>query len=324
VYKILVRGRGETFDLTPCCVGDVIWTTFKCGNASSLEFTVGRNMGMSFSFFEGNLVQFFVDGRMVFLGYVFSKERTSDHFVKTLAYDQLRYLKNRDTYNYSFKTASEVVSMIAADFGLNIGQLDHSGYVIANRIEENKTLFDIILNAVDLTFKNTGKYFVLFDKEGKLFFKALDALRLPFALSANRSNIIDFNCKTDIDSDTFSKVKLFCLNKTKKINRSFVVQSTQGVKDFGVLQYFEKMPDEYNEFQLKNCAEAILKEKNRITRAFNIECLASGIGEEAIRGGCGVYVNSLDIGEEVVSGFMTVSKCVHSFRADKHTYRMWF
>ncbi len=322
--EVWAGGRDGVFDLTPYCVGEIVLTSYKRGSASCLEFEAGRNIGGKFSFFEGDWIKFLVDEKVVFLGYVFSKRRNGEHFIRVTAYDQLRYFKNRNTYNYSFKTASQVVSMIASDFNLKLGEVDNSEYVIGSRIEENKTLFDIILNAVDLTFKNTGRYFVLFDKGGYLCFKSLDSLRLSDSLSVSYSNIIDFNCMTDIDKDTFSKIKLFQLNKKKKINRSFEIESEQGVKNFGVLQYFEKVPDEYNKFQIENYAQTILKEKNRVRRTFDIECLGMGKGEEIIRGGNSVFIDGLDIGEEIVSGFLTVVKCSHYFSAGRHIYHMWF
>ena len=41
--------------------------------------------------------------------------------------------------------------MIAEDFGLSVGALEDTEYVIASRTEDNATLFDIAQNALDET-----------------------------------------------------------------------------------------------------------------------------------------------------------------------------
>ena len=53
------------------------------------------------------------------------------------------YLNNKDTYVYENKTASQFIQMIAADFSLNTGTLEDTGFVIASRVEDNTSLFDI-------------------------------------------------------------------------------------------------------------------------------------------------------------------------------------
>ena len=47
--------------------------------------------------------------------------------------------------------------MLAKDFALNVGTLEDTGYVIASRVEEDSSLFEMIENALDLTLTNTGE-----------------------------------------------------------------------------------------------------------------------------------------------------------------------
>lgn len=321
---IFISSRGKIFDLTKACVGEVVFTSFSVGKASSLEFKVGRGFGESFEFFEGDCVKLIVDERVLFLGYIFSKERNSEHIISVCAYDQLRYLKNKDTYNYSYKSASDVVKMIATDFELKTGEIDNSGFVIASRIEESKTLFDIILNAVDLTYKNTGKYFILFDDAGKLCFKNRENLKQPFVLSPQDGGIIDFSCRTDIDSDTFTRVKLYQRNKKKQINKVFSISDDLGIEKFGVLQYFEKVPYEYNDFQVREYAKSVLESRSERKRVFSIKCFGFGNGEASLRGGNGIFIENLDIGDEIIFGTVFISKCVHTFRGNEHILDLTF
>ncbi|MFR8334419.1 MAG: hypothetical protein ACLU9S_20410 [Oscillospiraceae bacterium] len=82
-----------------------------------------------------------------------SRKGSTDDVIQITVYDQLYYLKNKDTYVYSGKTATAVLRMIAEDFQLNVGSLEDTGYVIGSRVEDNHTLFDIIQNALDETLK---------------------------------------------------------------------------------------------------------------------------------------------------------------------------
>ena len=50
---------------------------------------------------------------------MFRKKRDKEQIITTTAYDQLRYLKNKDTRVYVNKRADEVVRSIASDFQLN-------------------------------------------------------------------------------------------------------------------------------------------------------------------------------------------------------------
>lgn len=122
----------------------------------------------TFPFEEGDPVRFGVDGKNLFYGYIFSKNRSKDGIISITAYDQMRYLKNKDSYIYENKTAGELIRMIADDFGLETGTIEETGYRIAQRAEKDKTLFDIIQNAIDITAQSTGILYTLYDDFGKL------------------------------------------------------------------------------------------------------------------------------------------------------------
>ena len=76
-----------------------------------------------------------MDGVPVFYGFVFEKSRkgSQEEMIRITVYDQLYYLKNKDTYVYTGKTAAEVVKMLAEDFGLRVGVLADTKYRIPSR-----------------------------------------------------------------------------------------------------------------------------------------------------------------------------------------------
>lgn len=145
----------------PAVQEGITWTTERRSNPGKLEFTIVRDEIIKFT--EGSPVRLKVDGKPVFFGFAFTQKGSKDELVKITAYDQLRYLKNKDTYVYKNKTASDFIKMVGADFNLNLGSIADTGYKIPSRVEDNTSLFEMIENALDLTMQNTKQMFVLYD-----------------------------------------------------------------------------------------------------------------------------------------------------------------
>ena len=57
-----------------------------------------------------------------------------DEIFSVTAYNQIRYLKNKDTRIYKNLTAAEVIKSIASDFNLVTGDIDDTGFKLS-RIE---------------------------------------------------------------------------------------------------------------------------------------------------------------------------------------------
>ena len=110
----------------PIIEGDVVWETTRRGSPSSLKFTTVKDETLNFH--EGNPVSFRFNGQNVFYGYVFSKSRSDSLLIDVTCYDQLRYLKNKDTISYENKTYADLVKLLAADYGLTVGTLADTKY----------------------------------------------------------------------------------------------------------------------------------------------------------------------------------------------------
>ena len=147
--ELIIASSDGSVLLLPAVEEGVQWTTQRRGTPGKLVFKVIRDNELVFS--EGSAVRLTVDGKKVFYGFVFTQKRDKDGIIEVTAYDQLRYLNNKDTYVYENKTASELLQMIATDFELQAGTIEDTGFKIPSRIEENTTLFDMLENALDLT-----------------------------------------------------------------------------------------------------------------------------------------------------------------------------
>lgn len=100
---------------------------------------------------EGDLVNFKVNGKLVFVGYIFEKKRSKDNFIEVTAYDQCKYLKSEGYYVFDGKkTASELIKALAEDLAIKVGDVTPTTYKIGY-IYDGKTYQDIILDMLKQT-----------------------------------------------------------------------------------------------------------------------------------------------------------------------------
>ncbi len=307
MYELYITHKGRV--QKPVVEGSVTWETTRIGQPGKLTFSVVNDDDLDFQ--EGNPVIFKAGEKNVFFGFVFTKSRDKEQIIKVTAYDQLRYLKNKDTYVYTKKKASDVVKMIAKDFNLNAGEIADTGYVIPSRIRENMTLFDIIYDALDLTLLNRRKLYVLYDDFGKLTLKDVETMKIP-DLVLGEYNSQNFSYTTDIDSDTYNKVKLYRENEDTGKREIYIAQDGKNMNNWGVLQYFDKVDEDTN---AKVKAESILKLKNKKKRTLQLK---DTLGDTRARAGTSAMILMRDIGDISVKQYMLIEKAKHVFSNDEH------
>ena len=296
----------------PAVEEGIEWTTQRSGTPGKLTFKVLKDDIMSFT--EGSAVRLKDGDDKIFYGFIFTQSRQKDQIITITAYDQLRYLQNKDTKIYEGKTATQFIRMLGADYTLNIGTMENTGYVITSRVEENTSLFDMIGNALDLTLANTGKMFVLYDDFGKLTLKSLDNMRVGSGdtfLMIDEESGEDFEYKSSIDSDTYNKIKLTYDNEDTGTREIYIAQSGANINKWGMLQYFDTLQKGENG-QAK--ADALLKLYNKKTR--NLK-LTNVFGDNRVRAGSLIIVN-LSLGDMTVKNFMLVEKCTHTYKESEH------
>lgn len=294
-------------DVTKALVDGIEYETQRKGAPSTLNFTVLGEVCDSFT--EGNNVQLAVNGTKLFNGFVFSREHDKLKQIKVLCYDQLRYLKNKDTYVYLNKSATEVINMVAADFGLQLGSIADTGFKIAARDEDNQTLFDIILNALDLTTLATNKLYVLYDDFGKITLKPVDELKLDCLISQDTCENYEYGAS--IDKDTYNKAKVIVENSKSSTRDVYDEQDDTNVQKWGVLQYFMKVSKNDNAQALCN---TILKAKNRKIRTLSAKGI---IGDLRVRAGYSLPVK-LELSDGTVNNEYLMCETVkHHIFADR-------
>ena len=306
-YELLIQHQGTI--MLPPVVENVSIEWERQGQPGKLIAEVVKTPGLSFQ--EGDPCRFSVDGTPVFYGFVFEKSRkgSTDDIIQITVYDQLYYLKNKDTYVYTNMTAADVIRMIAEDFQLNVGDLEDTGYTIGSRVEDNQTLFDIIQTALDETLKATSQMYVLYDDVGKLTLKNIGSMKLGLLIDEDTAG--DFDYKSSITSQTYDKIKLSYENKDTGKREIFVAQDSSNINQWGVLQYYEKLDSTTN---AKAMADALLSLYNTKTRTLKLQDV---LGDIRVRAGT-LLVVMLGLGDINVSNYLMVEQVKHTFNNEQH------
>ena len=322
--KLIIVNKKNEYDISNLCGGDIKVDREIAGTPSKLTFTVYKNVTAEtgYAFAEGDNVRLWVDDYPMFNGYIFTRKRGKEQEIQITAYDQTRYLKNKDTYVYDYKKASDILKTIADVYKLSVGEIEDTGFVIESLVEDNKSLFDIILDGIDITLSNAKKWFVLYDDFGKLTLKNIHNMRLPLLMVTDDGTVTDFSYSTDIDSDTYNLIKLYRDNEDTGKRETFVSRDTGTQKKWGILQHYEKAPDNFNDAQIGDYSDKLLNMKNRVKRSLSIECIGMGNGEVEIRGGSEIFVKIDNCGENNINNWMIVEKCGHTFSNNLHTLKI--
>lgn len=224
-----------------------------------------------------------------FFGYVFTAEPTGDS-VSITAYDQLRYLKNNESYILTGTTLEKLIQSIGRDFQLRVGTIEGVGYVLPERIEDNKALGDIIQRAIDFTLQGTGKQFIIRDEFGYLCCRDISKLVTNLVIG-DLSLLKSYEYKETIDSDVYNSVKLYKDNDKTAKREVFVALDSNNIKRWGKLQLFQSIDENVTEGQAIEKANQLLSLYNKIGRTLKLHCR----GCIDLEPGNGIYLEIKDI-----------------------------
>ena len=303
---------GDAFDVTTLCAG-AKWSTKRSGSTASLELTVIVDDSVTWT--HGGIVAL-KDGKTgIFYGYVVKIRQKETDRVEVTAYDQTWYLKkNKETYVFTGKRADQILTQIAADFGLKCGALENTGYAIPSMIEDGQTLFDIVLKALDHTLINSGKMFVLWDDFGSLRITDVEKSKLDLFVG-DSSLATGYTYETDIDSESYNKIKLVRDNKKTGKRDVYIFQDSKNIKLWGVLQNYETVDEDMNEAQIKERGGQMLELYNRPKKSFEVKALL----DLSVRAGRALYIGIKDVG---VSSFFIVEEASADLLKEQMTLKL--
>lgn len=220
----------------PIVKDDIVVEMGRKNTPSSMTFTVVKDKWLT-DIQEGNAVSFKVNGKEMFYGYIFSKRRDDASTITIKCYDQLRYLKNKDTLSYTDKTYGELLKMLADDYKLKCGDIADTKHKMT-KIEECSPL-EMLSNASDETIMKANELYVLYDDFGKLTLKPLKDMLVPVIITESTCEKIDY--ETTIDSNVYNRIKIAQDNSTTGERETYTFQDGESQAKWGVLQYYAKL-----------------------------------------------------------------------------------
>lgn len=252
----------------------------------------------------------------IFKGYVFKTEKSGKRCVIT-AYDQLIYMQmSKDSRTYKDKRANDLLLNLVDDFklhALNPPQFVNTEYKIPERVEDNVSLLDMMINALDLTAKNGGGRCWLWDDFGSLTLHREEMMAVTTSF-ASMGFVENYNYVEDL-SESYTVVKV--RQDTDKDNKSkdFIEENANLIKMYGRIQYYEKA-DKDEDGRKK--AQSLYSELSRIKVSFSL----TGVqGDVRVRGGTPYYVDFFNQDRaEYIRGWYRVDSVTHRF--DGPTYTM--
>lgn len=282
-------------------------------NPGKLEFTL-NDIFIGDYISQGSPVSLKISNTNIFWGYVFKIGKNNKHETKITAYDQLRYLKSKDTYVFQGMSCSAIFKKICGDYNLRYKVISESNHILPQRLEDNKTLAEMIQYANDMTLINTRNWYFIRDNYGTLEFLNVWDQKTTICIG-DQSLLTDYDYEGSIDGDTYNQIKLIREDKEKKKRELYIVKDSSNIKKWGLLQYSEKVNEKLNEAQIREKADMLLKKYNKVDKSIKLSC----IGDFRVKAGVGVVIQIKDLEKDIpYNKYVIVTKVTHKIDNSKH------
>lgn len=305
------RNTGKNYDVSAVVDGDITWTTERGGHAGKVQFSAVKNAG-EMIYHEGDNVRLLCDGKPLFSVYVDTKSKQQQS-IKTTCYDQIFRLKSKQSYNFANMTATGIINLIAGEFGLTLGDVADTGYILPAKIYEEATLLDIITDSVRQTIIATGKVYNFYDDAGKLSLKAPEDMSSKYIIG-NASLATDYTYATSI-SDAYNYIKLVRPNKATNQGDIIVEADPEAEAAWGRIQYYAKVDEQLNDAQIHEQAKQLLSYYCQTKRTLKVKAL----GVPDIQAGSMVMMDIPDLGDIKLTKMLLIDKCVHHIGSNSWT-----
>lgn len=313
-FKVFIYDNRNniTYDVSSV-VGEMTITTYMEDNPGKCEFTVYAVSPLAF--WEGATVTVILDGYNMFKGYVFKKSRDQDvKTIKVTAYDQLRYLKNKDSAVFEYMTSDQIFTALCNKFQLQSRIVDKSSHVCTPRSEDATSIYDMIKNALDDTLANSNKWFFIRDNFGTLeHLNIMSCVRKE--ILGDKSFVTGFDYETSIDEDVYNKIKMYRDNESTGKREVFEVFDSNYIQRWGILQLYEKVDENLSLAQIDAMGQQMLKYYKSTRRSLTLHCL----GIKEFFAGCVFRCKIADLGDLSMDSYLIVTECTHTINNDEHT-----
>ncbi len=217
----------------------------------------------------GKMLRLADDNRKeLFSGYIFGQNLTrSSSTVSVTAYDGLIYLlKSKAAYNFKKTTAEAVTGKIAADFGINTGDLAKTG-IIQDLVVFNQSPYEIIQNAYAAAAKQNGKEYLLRMENNKLSVREKGLVQVAYVLGSD-SNITEAVYSESIEN-MVNRVKLYN-SQAEYLDQ---VENEEWRRNYGLLQAVYRQERQEDPYTVARNLLKGLERTGQISALGNTQCI---------------------------------------------------
>ena len=273
--------------------------------AAVLVASVIKNGDLSFD--EGAAVRFLVDGEAIFCGRVFCKRRSRPKIIEITAYDELRYLQNRDCCVFSGITPAGMVKQIAALLDLSVGDLAPVEWRLSARAYDNRRYIDMVADALDEVLTAKCKHYILLAENGRICLRDCRDMQVDICLSPG--SMAGYEYRTSIDENYANRVKLIYEDKRRGLRRQFMAEDRENILRHGVLQYVHK-----SAAAEKETGAAARQQLAKLDKRQERLLIKGALGDIRVRGGSMVGLR-MDLGDRIVDSQALVKRAEHYFKS---------
>lgn len=249
-------------------------------------------------------------GAEILRGIVIDQARGKSKKLQITARDNLIYFANNDdTFNYKDKTATEIFLDLCSRFQISYGTVADTKYVIPTLARESGKLWDIIIEALSLTYKATGVRYYLSSSKGKISL-LLRKENVQQWIIEDGTNLIDYDYSRSIEN-IVTRVKMI------SDNGSVVAEAvnTEVEKRLGIFQKIIQKDNDLNTGQLQEVTNNTLKLESSVNENLSV----SGIGIPSAIAGTAIYLIIPDLS---IKQSYYIDEDSHSFKGNYHEMRL--
>ena len=262
---------------------------------------------------HGHLVQFSVNGRMQFVGYITNVAQNDKHIVRVMARDQIFYLKSRDILYTENMTASEIFTDICDRKSRMAHRVDAPASKVLDPYNygTDYTMFAAIKLAIDKANIVEEKQYLIRDEAGVLVFTELSELLTGLRLGDNEY-VFAYEYESSIDDGVYNHVRAFRANEELGMFDTWAVKDGDTIDRWGQLNLLFEVDKCMTDAEIIALTEKKLEFYNSPKETLTI----SALGHLDIHAGNGIRLN---IGKLELGGNFWITHCKHVFRNNYHT-----
>ena len=325
----------------------------RSGSPATLKFKIFNDGNIKLDC--GNAVSFKWNTHKMFFGYIFSIKASTIDTLEITAYDQMRYLKNKNTYVFKDKTFTEILTTLCKDNGLKMGKFEKVEKKVTLPINE-QTGLDWIEETTNYTVRpgednKSGSEYVVYDdfgeirlvemvpyskgtktvtkkttdsktgetKEEKVTETYIKELKMLCSGFVDNAEIEGFTWEKTIDDqdDMSNQLKLAYDDDTTGVRHVYVYNNAESQAKYGTLvEYFND-----SGWEDKDSRDYYVKIWKQKRTDASKKYSAKGVtGAVDCRGGSFIICQvNPGLSDEKTSTFMLVEEAKHTFEGGRHT-----